>query len=138
MFVFSKTSLSRRIGVNKKLIEISDRALELSLIDFGIPDHGGVRTKNEQNGLYKDNLSKCDGYDIRSKHQDGKALDIYAYVDGRASWEEEHITVVAAAMLQAANELGYVLKWGGLWKRKTPIFINGIPYGWDMCHFELG
>ena len=124
---FSKNSLARREGVNLKLVEISDLALKISPIDFGIPDHGGRRTKREQNQLFQDKLSKCDGYEKKSKHQDGKALDVYAYVDGKASWEEEHLSMVAAAMLQAASQLGYKLEWGGLWTN----FV-------DMPHFQLG
>lgn len=126
MFNLSKTSKERRRGVNKKLIEISDLALRISPIDFGIPDYGGIRSKKEQNQLFKDGLSKCDGYDKRSDHQDGKALDVYAYVDGKASWEYVHLSMVAAAMLQAANMLGYKLKWGGLWKNFK-----------DLPHFYL-
>ena len=127
MFAFSKSSLSRREGVSKKLIEISDLALKISPRDFGIPDHGGRRTKREQNSLYNDGLSKADGYEKLSYHQSGNALDVYAFVDGAASWEEEHLAMVAAAMLQAANQLGYKLEWGGLWTS----FV-------DMPHFQLG
>lgn len=125
-FLLSNTSLRRRSGVNKKLIEISDLALTISIIDFGIPDHGGLRTRDEQYQLYKDGLSKCDGHSKESKHQSGNAIDVYAYVDGAASWEIEHLSMVAAAMLQAANILGYKLKWGGLWRKFR-----------DMPHFEL-
>lgn len=125
-FSFSKTSKARREGVSKKLIEISDLALTLSAVDFGIPDHGGIRTKLEQRQLFFDGLSNCDGYNKRSKHQDGKALDVYAYVDGKASWEEGDLAMVAAAMLEAANRLGYKLTWGGLWKSFK-----------DMPHFQL-
>ena len=126
MFSFSKTSLERRHGINKKLIEISDLALSISVIDFGIPDHGGRRSNREQHQLFKDGLSKCDGYDKKSNHQEGYAIDVYAYVDGKASWEEEHLAMVAAAMLQAASQLGYKLEWGGLWKNFK-----------DMPHFQL-
>ena len=126
MYEFSKTSIERRRGVNRRLIEISNYALTISRVDFGIPDHGGIRTKQEQHQLFKDGLSKCDGYEKISKHQSGNALDVYAFVDGAASWEEEDLAMVAAAMLQAASQLGYKLKWGGLWRNFK-----------DMPHFEL-
>ncbi|MEO5344604.1 MAG: hypothetical protein H7842_15010, partial [Gammaproteobacteria bacterium SHHR-1] len=58
--------------------------------------------------------------------------DFYAYVDGRASWEREHLAMVAAAFLQAASHLGYAISWGGLWKQR-----GGGIYGWDMVHVEL-
>jgi len=114
------------VGVNKKLREIAHRALELSPIDFGIPQYGGMRSAEEQNHLFHRGKSKCDGYRLKSNHQTGNALDVFAYVNGQASWEREHLAVIACAMLQAANELGHKLEWGGLWKS----FV-------DMPHFEL-
>jgi peptidoglycan L-alanyl-D-glutamate endopeptidase CwlK len=123
---FSDASLNRMVGVNKKLVEIAHRALELSPIDFGIPQYGGMRSAEEQNNLFHQGKSKCDGYRVKSNHQTGNALDVFAYVDGKASWEREHLAIVACAMLQAANELGYKLEWGGLWAS----FV-------DMPHFEL-
>lgn len=115
-FKFSKRSLKNREGVDPRLIEISDRALQLSPIDFGIPKYGGLRTAEDQAKLFDDGKSKCDGYIKKSYHQSGKALDFYAFVDGKASWEREHLAIVAAAFLQAAAESGYKLEWGGLWK----------------------
>lgn len=112
---FSKRSMMRRRGVSDKLILISDLALELSPIDFGIPEHGGLRTRMEQFKLYKAKLSYCDGFIHQSKHQSGWALDFYAYVDHAASWDKEHLAIVAAAFLQAAINLGIKIVWGGLW-----------------------
>ena len=65
------------------------------------------------------------------------ALDFYAYIHGKASWEHKHLAMVATAFFQAASELGYRIEWGGLWKRKKPKLIDGIPYGWDMPHIQL-
>lgn len=115
-FQFSPASLRNRAGVDHRLIKISDRAIELTVIDFGIPSLGGLRTELQQNTLYNDGKSNCDGFNKRSKHQDGKALDFYAYVAGQASWNEYHLAMVAAAHLQAAAELKIPIKWGGLWK----------------------
>ncbi len=126
MFRFSKTSESRMSDVDPRLIEVARRALEISKIDFGIPQFGGLRTAEEQNQLHKDGASQLDGYDKKSYHQTGKALDVYAYIDGKASWEREHLAMVACAMLQAAAELGVQLEWGGLWSS----FV-------DMPHFQI-
>jgi len=85
-----------------------------------------LRTEEVQAKLFEDGVSKADGVSNKSYHQSGKALDVYAYVDGKASWDKLHLTTIAAAMLQASAQLGYELKWGGLWK------------SWqDMPHFEL-
>lgn len=142
MFKLSSKSKQRRAGVDPKLIEIDNLAITLTLIDYGHPGDAGLRTADRQFELYSDGKSKADGYVRLSNHQAatdgyGKALDFYAFVDGRASWKESHLAVVACAYFQAASILGYRIKWGGLWKRKTPKYKDGIPYGWDMPHIQL-
>lgn len=116
MFKFSAKSLERLAGVDPDLVRVAHRALQLTRIDFGIPEHGGLRTPEEQHRLYLDGKSNADGYQSKSYHQSGNALDFYAYVEGKASWQPEHLAQVACAFLQAAGELGVNLEWGGLWK----------------------
>lgn len=125
-WILSDSSLERRTGIDKRLIEINDLALSICSIDFGIPEYGGLRSVQEQKSLCDKDLSKCDGTVHISKHQNGKALDFYAYVDGKASWEEIHLSLVAAAHLQAACRLGYKIVWGGFFKS----FV-------DMPHIQL-
>jgi len=126
MFTFSERSKDRREAVDPRLIEISDLAIQITKVDFGIPSDGGVRTAARQSELYLSGVSKADGVLRKSKHQSGMALDVYAYVDGKASWEHEHLSMVACSMLQAASLLGYKLMWGGHW----PNFV-------DTPHFQL-
>ena len=135
MFKFSTTSRLRMSGVNPELIEIANLAIKISVVDFGIPADGGIRTAERQKELFLAHKSKADGETHLSRHQSGDAMDFYAYVNGRASWEHDHLAIVACAFLQAASILGYKLNWGGLWSSNTT--INGIPYGWDMAHIEL-
>lgn len=125
-FKFGDKSKNRIQGVNYQLIEVAELALVLSPIDFGIPRHGGLRTAEEQQKLFNDGASQLDGVNKKSYHQSGMALDVFAYVDGKASWDESHLTTIAAAMLEAANRLSVRLRWGGHWKS----FI-------DMVHFEI-
>lgn len=125
-FKFSNTSKIRRANVDRRLIEISNMALKISVVDFGVPKHGGLRTAEVQRDLYDAEKSNCDGTVKLSNHQTGKALDVYAYVDGKASWDRYDLSMVAAAMLQSASILGYKLKWGGLWTKFK-----------DYPHFEL-
>jgi len=125
-------------GVSPRLSEISDLAITICPIDFGHGKNSGRRTAETQNGLYLSGASpNCDGYKVLSRHQSGDALDFYAFVDGKASWERPHLTIVAASFLQAASILGYKLSWGGFWQSKSPDYYNGIPYGWDCPHVEL-
>jgi peptidoglycan L-alanyl-D-glutamate endopeptidase CwlK len=125
-FVFSRRSRERMKGVDPRLVEIAEYALTISKVDFGIPEYGGLRTAEQQAKLYADGKSKADGYTRKSYHQTGKALDVYAFVDGKASWNEHHLAMIAAAMLQAASRYGVALEWGGLWRS----FI-------DMPHFQI-
>lgn len=115
VYALSARSKARRAGVDPRLIAICDLALQLTVIDFGIPAYGGIRSAKDQLELFNDGKSKCDGVKNRSRHQDGLALDFYAYVDGKASWDEGHLALVAAAFLQAAAMLGHKLQWGGFW-----------------------
>lgn len=132
-FALSQKSIENRAGVDPRLIEISDLAITITLVDFGHGPFSGLRNTSEQVHLHSVGSSPhCDGVIKKSKHQSGKALDFYAYVDGQASWKPEHLAMVAAAFLQAAAMLGYRVKWGGLWKSS-----KGGIYGWDMAHLEL-
>jgi len=125
-FNFSKKSHERMITADPRLVEIALTAIKISKVDFGIPKFGGKRTHLEQRELFDRGASNADGTRVKSKHQSGLALDVYAYVDGKASWKDEHLTMVAVAMLQAANTLGHKLSWGGLWTKFK-----------DYPHFEL-
>jgi len=126
MFELGKNSVTNMAGIDSRLMDIVEVAIKLSNIDFGIPSSGGLRTTEDQAALFTAGKSKCDGRTNKSYHQTGKAVDVYAYVDGKASWDHLHLTHIAAAMLQASAQLGYELKWGGLWN------------SWqDMPHFEI-
>ena len=125
-FKLGKNSINNLAGVDGRLIAIADLAIELTNIDFGIPSTGGLRTTEDQAKLYEAGVSQADGVNNKSYHQSGKALDVYAYVEGKASWDKLDLALVATAMLQASAQLGYELKWGGLWK------------SWqDYPHFEI-
>lgn len=128
MYKLSNTSKKRLEGVDSRIHQIIDLALTLSKVDFGIPEYGGVRTEIEQHKLFLKGkgVTEKDGKYKRSVHQDGRAFDVFAYVEGKATWDTVYMAQVACAILQAANMLGYKLKWGGLW-------ISIV----DMPHFEL-
>ena len=129
MFYLGKNSKENIKGVDQRLIAIVNQALSISLIDFGIPRDGGVRSDARQLAMFIDPNIKtnCDGIEHRSKHQDGLAIDFYAYIDGKASWDETHLSHVACSLLQAASQLGVKVKWGGFFK----------PDGWDKGHLEI-
>lgn len=127
MFELSNRSKKRMEGVDHRLIEIADLAITLTTIDFGIPGDGGIRTAVRQRELFDKNRSMCDGVENKSYHQSGMALDYFAYVDGKASWDVKHLAFVAAAFLQAASILGHKLEWSGLWAGSFK----------EFCHVQL-
>ena len=127
MYKLSKRSYERLNGIDAILVAILTEAIKESPFDFGIPRNGGMRTAKEQNELYKKGRSRLDGYKNKSYHQTGKAFDIYAYVDGDASWEKEHLTAIARHIQKVAKEqFNTKLTWGGDWKS----FV-------DMPHFQI-
>ena len=125
-FKLGTKSIQNLDGVNSDLFKVISLALTITKVDFGIPSDGGLRTDEEQNELYKAGKSQLDGYIQESNHQTGNAFDVFAYVDGKASYKKEHLYEVATAILAAASQLGIAIRWGGHWKN----FV-------DMPHFEL-
>lgn len=138
MFKFSARSKSRMVGVHRELAFVFEESLKDSPIDFGIPEYGGLRLDEEQNKLYLDKKSKCDGYFLLSNHQKGEALDFYAFVDGAASWDVAHLSMVAGVIMATATRLkregkiSITLRWGGTFGEKGNQFK-----GWDMPHMEI-
>ena len=111
-FKLSKTSLERLEGVDEELVAIVKRAITITPIDFGIPWMGGLRTIDDQRKLVEKKVS----FTMKSKHIEGKAFDVVAYVGLRPSWELELYDDIADTIIQAAKEIGVKqLKWGGAW-----------------------
>ena len=126
-FSLGSSSSKNLTNVDQRLVDTVKLALTLTSVDFGIPSTGGYRSEADQAKLFTAGLSKCDGRVNKSNHQTGRAADVFAYVDKKASYQPEHLSLVAAAMLEAAGRLGHELRWGGHFKS----FL-------DMPHFELG
>ena len=133
-FFLSERSLFRLKDVNIKIINLSLLAIKRTPIDFGIAWMGGKRTAEEQNQLFKDGYSKCDGYEKISKHQSGDAVDLNVFVGGKVVDNKEMLCVVAGVMFACANELNIKIRWGGDWNMNGDIRDNKFN---DMYHFEL-
>jgi peptidoglycan LD-endopeptidase CwlK len=129
-FEFSTRSLLRLQGVDEELYKLMKLALSRSPIDFGIPEYGGLRTPEDQKKLFDKGLSKADGTIKKSYHQTGKAVDVFAFVNGKASWDEQHLSLIAGVVLSCAKELGLNVTWGGTFGSKE-------FKGWDRPHFQI-
>ena len=108
-FRLSDRSLSKLQGVDEQLVATVKLAILNTKIDFGVIC--GLRTIEEQRVLVEKGASKT----MRSKHLDGKAVDLMAYIGSRGSWELNLYDDIADAMKQAATETGAVLRWGAAW-----------------------
>jgi peptidoglycan L-alanyl-D-glutamate endopeptidase CwlK len=108
-FKLSKRSLDKLQGVRPELIAVVKRAIEITKVDFAVTE--GVRTVARQKELVAKGASQT----MDSKHIDGKAVDLVAYIGNRISWELNLYDDIADAMAQAARELGVKIRWGGAW-----------------------
>lgn len=106
---FSRHSFDRLVGVRPELIAVATRALWLSPVDFGVSE--GLRSPARQAQLVQAGASQTQ----RSRHLTGHAIDVVAYVGGEVRWDWPLYDTIAAAMKQAARELGVPIEWGGDW-----------------------
>lgn len=117
-FKLSQRSLDKLEGVDEQLVATVKLAILKTKIDFGVIC--GLRTIEEQRILVERGASQT----MRSKHLEGKAVDLMAYIGSRGSWELNLYDDIADAMQEAATETGAVLRWGAAWH------INDIR-DWD-------
>lgn len=108
-FKLSLRSIDRLEGVDDKLIEVVTTAIKYTKVDFGVIE--GLRTIERQQELVDRGASKT----MKSKHLEGKAVDLVAYIGSRVSWELSLYDDIADAMKQAAIELDVAIRWGGAW-----------------------
>jgi peptidoglycan LD-endopeptidase CwlK len=108
-FKLSQRSLDKLQGVEEQLVATVKLAISLTKTDFGVIC--GLRTIEEQRALVAKGASKT----MRSKHLEGKAVDLMAYVGSRGSWELNLYDDLADAMKAAAKETGAVVRWGAAW-----------------------
>jgi peptidoglycan L-alanyl-D-glutamate endopeptidase CwlK len=108
-FKLSKRSLARLEGVDERMVRVVKTAISVSTIDFGVIQ--GLRTIEEQRELVAKGASQT----MKSKHIDGLAVDLMAYIGSRGSWELTLYDNLADAMKIAAEEEDVQVRWGAAW-----------------------
>lgn len=111
MFSLSERSLINLRGVDERLVKVVQRAIQITTVDFGVIE--GVRTPEKQMEYYKRGVSQIA---VGGKHVEGKAVDLMAYLDNRASWELNLYDEIADAMKAAAIEQNVAIRWGAAWQ----------------------
>ncbi|PIT16660.1 endolysin [Snodgrassella alvi] len=143
MYKLSNRSLQRLYGVDASLVKVVKRAIELTRQDFMVTE--GLRTHEQCCINYgkgrtaqqcslkgvpakyaQPDLSKVTWLNnpFASKHVTGRAIDLIPYPIDWNDLKKFHL--IAAAMKQAAAELGVRIIWGGDWKSSK-----------DYPHFEI-
>jgi peptidoglycan LD-endopeptidase CwlK len=142
-YAFGNTSLKRLEGVNPYLIECAQMTILESRFDLAIPWMGGVRTREEQNAIFKEGNSKCDGYKVLSYHQIeaadngyGNALDI---IPAGPDPYNDFAKLNATGRLMLINWQELIFKYAreGV---DIGVMIWGGTFGstsWDRPHFEV-
>ncbi len=108
-FQLSPRSIKTLTGVNQQLVEVVYHAITVSKIDFAVIE--GVRTMARQRELLKQGATQT----LKSKHLDGRAGDLMAYIGTRPSWELNLYDDIADAVKEAAIKIGVPIRWGGAW-----------------------
>ena len=108
-FKLSSRSEGRLEGINPKLIAVVKTAITLTKVDFGVTC--GMRTVEEQEKLVASGASQT----MKSKHLEGRAVDLVAYIGPNVTWSLNKYDEIADAMAAAAKQKGVALKWGAAW-----------------------
>ena len=108
-FKLSSRSIGRLEGVDAGLITVVNTAIDMTKVDFGVTC--GMRTVAEQEALVAKGASQT----MKSKHLEGRAVDLVAYVGSNVTWSLNMYDEIADAMADAARIHGVPIKWGAAW-----------------------
>ena len=108
-YKLSTRSQERLMGIEPELKEVVYEAIKVTKIDFGVIE--GLRTEEKQKQLVESGASQT----MKSKHLEGRAVDLMAYIGGRGSWELSVYDEIADAMKEAAIKVDVAVRWGAAW-----------------------
>lgn len=140
-FKFGSVSSKLLESAHDDLKKVMFEAIKLSPVDFGISE--SHRSTERQQLLYQLGKSKIDGVYKKGKHNSfpSLAVDVYAFVNGSASYNAHHVLVLAGAILATAEKLyqekmiSHRVRWGGNWDMDgEPVTDQSFD---DLVHFEL-
>lgn len=135
-YVLGPRSLQRLEGVDERLVRVVKRAIQISAVDFTVIE--GVRSLARQKQLYAQGRTtpgKIVTWTMKSKHIEGKAVDLGPVNGGKLDWSDTAgFEAIAKAMMEAAGELGIGLRWGANWDGDDKPHEKGEG---DSPHFEL-
>ena len=104
-YQLGKRSKDRLLGIDPRMVAVVEKAITISEQDFSVIC--GMRTVEEQEALVAKGASQT----MKSKHLEGLAVDLMAYIDG-GRWELNLYDEIADAV-----ELGVTVRWGAAWHK---------------------
>ena len=107
-YKLGKRSNEKLQGVDERMQAVVRSAIGQSKQDFSVIC--GLRTIEEQRVLVAKGASQT----MKSKHIDGLAVDLAAYVDG-IRWELNLYDEIADAVKEGAQAVGVPIRWGAAW-----------------------
>ena len=136
---YGQGSLAALKGVHPNLVSLFKEVLVE--IDHTIIQ--GLRTKEEQDRLFKEGKSKLRGDDSGAKHVRGLAIDAAPYpvvfpenckTQGERIKAYGRFYFFAGYVLAKAKEMGLRIRWGGDWDGDYDFSDQSFD---DLVHFEL-
>ena len=110
MFSFNQKSLQFLNTVDKKLDIVANEVIKVSKVDFAITS--ALRTQQEQQKLF----ARGKSWNLKSKHLEGKAIDICPYINGQLDYEATHDLFYIIGLFDCkAKELGIKIRLGAFW-----------------------
>ena len=107
-YKLGKRSQEKLEGIDERMEAVVRYAIGVSKQDFSVIC--GLRTIEEQKAFVAKGASQT----MKSKHIDGLAVDLMAYVDG-GRWELNLYDEIADAMAEAARTCDVPVRWGAAW-----------------------
>ena len=109
-YILGKGSLAKLQGVDDRMVAVVKYAISVTKQDFSCIC--GLRTMEEQRALLNKGASKT----MKSKHLEGLAVDLMAYIAGVGDrWELKLYDEIADAMAEAAKAVSVKIRWGAAW-----------------------
>lgn len=154
---FGKSSMAKLNTCHRDLQTIMLESIKCTDVDFGITH--GHRTPEEQFELFKQGrklvngkwivedykkvVTDKDGFDNKSRHNQypSHAVDIVAYVNGKYTWDKDHMLYLMGLVKGIANKLfiegtvGHQIKNGANWDNDGEIIHDHTFI--DLPHFEI-
>lgn len=139
--LFGRKSVERLSSCHEDIKTVLNEAIAITQIDFGVSE--GYRTLDRQKELYDQGKSKIDGVNKKGKHNyfPSRAVDVYAYYDGKAQYDIAHMSYLAGLIMGIADsmyrngDIDHQIRWGGNWDGDGKILIDQSFD--DTPHFEL-